>query len=62
MKTLLTATNNTSDLMRNSAFMNHRQHHPGGTVEMGLLMSYQLKVPNETNIRGYIYYAQVILS
>lgn len=59
IETLLTATNNTADLQRSSAFLSGRQHHPDGFDQMDSLIGYQLNVPNDTNVKGYIYYSQV---
>lgn len=60
---MLTITN-ASDLHPDSDFMQHIQHHPGGNLEIKLLIDYNLQLPNETNenyYRAFIYYNQVII-
>ncbi|CAG9863674.1 unnamed protein product [Phyllotreta striolata] len=59
----LTATNDTNDLNINSSFMNHRQHHPLGNIEMQLLMKLYFKFPNTSGddfAEGVIYYSQIV--
>ncbi|XP_022913917.2 beta-mannosidase [Onthophagus taurus] len=59
---LLTATNSTTDLLFNSNFMKHRQHHPGGNEEMLALMSMRLPIvsnENENFYKAYIFYTQI---
>lgn len=62
INTLLTATDNVSDLHPNSSFMLHRQHHAGGNKEIKLLIDDVLKMPNETSenyYKAYLFYSQV---
>lgn len=62
MATLLTATSNTSNLIFDSPFLFHRQHHVMGYSEMVLLIGYELKLPdvNSSNFNNaFIYYSQV---
>lgn len=61
--TLLSSTNVTADLKLNSEFLNSRQHHKGGYLEMALLMKKHLNLPNDTKenyLQTYSYYSQVI--
>lgn len=61
-QTLLTATNNVSDLNVNSDFMAHRQHHLLGNTEMLLLIEYQFTLPSTSNFNysnAFIFYSQV---
>lgn len=61
--TLLSSTNVTADLKLNSEFLNSRQHHKGGYLEMALLINKHLNLPNDTKenyLQTYSYYSQVI--
>ncbi|KAF5301663.1 hypothetical protein FQA39_LY10710 [Lamprigera yunnana] len=63
IETLLMATNTSANLMIYDDFLKHRQHHQFGFIEMDLLISYQLKLPNERSInfyKAFIFYSQVI--
>ncbi|CAH1280029.1 unnamed protein product [Diabrotica balteata] len=58
----LSVTNNLSDIDINSAFMNHRQHHPLGNIELQTLILYNFKEPflNSYFDEALIYYSQVV--
>lgn len=58
----LNVTNNTDDVSINSIFMNHRQHHPLGNLELKALLLYFFDVPQESNKyfdEAFIYYTQI---
>ncbi|XP_072403176.1 beta-mannosidase-like [Diabrotica undecimpunctata] len=61
-RSLLEATNNESDLNINSAFMDHRQHHPQGNEQMKALIEFNLKLPDQSHqnySKAFIYYLQI---
>lgn len=63
VQTLLTATNDSDNLGIFDNFLRHRQHHLFGYIEMDLLISYQLKLPdyNSPNFnKAYIFYSQIV--
>ncbi|KAK5647300.1 hypothetical protein RI129_002192 [Pyrocoelia pectoralis] len=63
VETLLTATNDSNNLGIFDNFLRHRQHHLFGYIEMDLLISYQLKLPdyNSPNFnKAYIFYSQIV--
>lgn len=56
------STSNESNLVIGSSFLEGRQHHPLGDLEMTLLISYQFQLPPRNNAnytRVFIYYSQV---
>uniref|UniRef100_A0A6P7FVN4 beta-mannosidase n=1 Tax=Diabrotica virgifera virgifera TaxID=50390 RepID=A0A6P7FVN4_DIAVI len=59
----LSVTNNLSDININSAFMNHRQHHPLGNIQLQMLLLYNFKAPSTNSSyfdEAFIYYSQVV--
>ncbi|KAJ8985911.1 hypothetical protein NQ317_010668 [Molorchus minor] len=63
VESLLTATNNVSDLDLNGEFMDHRQHHPSGNLQMKLLVDFQFSLPSESSpnyYKAFIYYSQIL--
>ncbi|KAF5275066.1 hypothetical protein FQA39_LY07003 [Lamprigera yunnana] len=61
--TMLTATNNTDDLMISSEFLEKRQHLPQGFDKMTLLINYRLMLPDVAHkdyYKAYFYYSQII--
>ncbi|KAB0804244.1 hypothetical protein PPYR_01214 [Photinus pyralis] len=61
--TLLTATNNPSDLLTTSEFLQKRQHLPEGFSKMDTLIGYQLTLPDkdcQDCYKEYIYKSQVV--
>lgn len=56
-------TNSSNDLFINSKFMNHRQHHPMGNIEMEFLIKSRLDMRPKVNIESYnkafFFYTQV---
>lgn len=60
LKTLLKATNITSDLNLGSKFLNQRQHHPNGYSQMKWMMDYQFNLTNKTT-EAFIFYSQVAI-
>ncbi|KAF5274796.1 hypothetical protein FQR65_LT00379 [Abscondita terminalis] len=61
--TLLTATNNTEDLQIFDDFLKHRQHRDFGYLEMEILISYQLKLPDIDSpnfYKAFIFYSQIV--
>lgn len=64
INTLLKATKNASNLNINSTFIQNRQHHPLGYLQMEWMMTYQLKFPKETStnyFKTFVFYSQVRL-
>lgn len=62
-QSFLTVTKNVSDLNINSIFMNHRQHHLIGNLELQLLIKFYFQLPNETSKNydeAFIYYSQIV--
>ncbi|XP_057669222.1 beta-mannosidase-like isoform X1 [Diorhabda carinulata] len=62
LQSWFTVTNNTEDTSINSIFMNHRQHHPLGNLELKALLLYFFAVPEESNKyfnEAFIYYTQI---
>lgn len=62
MNTILTATNETSDLIFGSKFLNSRQHQPLGYTYMRSLINFQLRLPKQDSpnyLNALIYYSQV---
>ncbi|KAJ8947266.1 hypothetical protein NQ318_014162 [Aromia moschata] len=62
-ESLLSVTDNASDIDINSDFMNHRQHHPSGNGQMQMLIDYQFTLPatNSSNYsKAFIYYSQIL--
>ncbi|KAJ8925684.1 hypothetical protein NQ315_009531 [Exocentrus adspersus] len=61
--TLLTVADNASDLNIDSDFLDHRQHHPLGNMEIKSLIDFQFTLPDEKSKnynKAFIYYSQII--
>ncbi|XP_044264654.1 beta-mannosidase-like [Tribolium madens] len=59
----LTATDNLEDLKPDSAFMDYRQHHPGGNDENVNLIELQMRLPDpssENYVKAFIYFSQIL--
>lgn len=62
VESLLTATDDESNLMIGSDWMNNRQHHPNGNDQMKGLIERQFKLPSENSsnyYKAFIFYNQV---
>lgn len=62
VETWLTITDNITDLLPDSAFIDHRQHHPLGFMQNTMLINYQLHLNFQSvNLaETYIYYSQIV--
>ncbi|GJQ66746.1 hypothetical protein Trydic_g4686 [Trypoxylus dichotomus] len=61
--TMRSVAYNASDLQYDSAFLQHRQHHPNGNMEMKLLISLHFQLPEKTSTafyKAFTYYSQII--
>ncbi|EFA06933.2 Beta-mannosidase-like Protein [Tribolium castaneum] len=59
----LTATASLDDLRPDSAFMDYRQHHPGGNDQNVDLIELQMQLPDpesENYVKAFIYFSQIL--
>ncbi|XP_017784004.1 PREDICTED: beta-mannosidase isoform X2 [Nicrophorus vespilloides] len=62
LESLLKATNDNTDIIIGSKFMEHRQHSPGGFATMQTLISKRLQLPDQNSAnftKAFIFYSQI---